>query len=551
MREPLGGVIHFVWVKLSINPYWLNDAEAEPHASASPFPLRRPLSPDLYLVPLRSPLGPEPDSEPRWLTDTLLFHFQRCSRRAFLDLYEDGSHRDQPSDYLLKLRRDSIAYRQAIFSEEPVQQPHYASGDWLIGASATLDLMAQGAERIAQGVLIVPGAAGFQLVSTPDLLIKRPGRSRFGNWLYVPADIKLGKRPKRDYQITAAFHAQVLALVQEAWPEESWLILRDNRYHAVKLEDFVPRMLEVLRDCLQSLQAADQKPEVFIAHNRCDLCHWFGYCYETAIAEQHLSLLPGVTPSRYAQLQKLKITDLETLAAASPSRLAILPGFGIQVAQKLVYQAQAVLHNRAIAHSLSEDDQFPLLPDDVPTRDVELYFDIEAAPEQNLVYLHGVLVVDRVNQTETFHPLLAETLEAEQQVWEDLLALLRRYPDAPVYHFCPYEAQTVQRLAAQYGTPQDEVVLLLERFVDLHHYVTQTVTLPVESYALKHIARWIGFEWRDSEANGAQSICWYDQWATTGDRAYLEAILRYNEDDCRATYHLKEWLVDFAQQFWQ
>ncbi|MBD0363688.1 MAG: ribonuclease H-like domain-containing protein, partial [Coleofasciculus sp. C3-bin4] len=46
---------------------------------------------------------------------------------------------------------------------------------------------------------------------------------------------------------------------------------------------------------------------------------------------------------------------------------------------------------------------------------------------------------------------------------------------------------------------------------------------------------------------GSQCVCLYDQWLKTGDRSLLDVILRYNEDDCRATYHLKNWLVDFLQ----
>ncbi|MEL6385615.1 MAG: TM0106 family RecB-like putative nuclease, partial [Cyanobacteria bacterium J06626_18] len=111
-------------------------------------------------------------------------------------------------------------------------------------------------------------------------------------------------------------------------------------------------------------------------------------------------------------------------------------------------------------------------------------------------------------------------------------------------------AQTVRRLAEQYGTIID-IDELLSRFVDIHKRIVDAVTLPIESYALKHIARWIGFEWRDSEANGAQSICWYNEWLTTGDRTYLDAILRYNEDDCRATYYVKRWLAEFAKPYWQ
>ena len=227
-----------------------------------------------------------------------------------------------------------------------------------------------------------------------------------------------------------------------------------------------------------------------------------------------------------------------------------MPGFGDTVAEKLVHQAQATCQGQAIART--HNHQFPLKPADLPTAEVELYFDIEAAPDVNLIYLHGVLVVDHRRQTEVFHPLLAETLDAEQQAWLQFLAVVQRYPQAPIYHFCPYEAQTVRKLSQQYGSlPAGDLDVLLDRFVDIHRCVTEAVTLPVESYALKHIARWMGFQWRDTGANGAQSICWYNDWLETGDRAHLEAILRYNEDDCRATYHVRQWLSEFAQPWWQ
>jgi len=88
---------------------------------------------------------------------------------------------------------------------------------------------------------------------------------------------------------------------------------------------------------------------------------------------------------------------------------------------------------------------------------------------------------------------------------------------------------------------------VLSRFVDVYEQLTQSVALPVESYALKAIARWLGFEWREKEASGAKCIYWYDQWLETGDRTLLEIIQSYNEDDCRATRRVKDWLVNFFQ----
>ncbi|GAB4378024.1 MAG: TM0106 family RecB-like putative nuclease [Elainellaceae cyanobacterium] len=526
---------------MSVSPHRPNVTEAEGIHPAS-----------LLLVPdnLRSLLTLPPEVNPNglWITDELLFNYQRCQRRAYLDAYEDKGRRDSPSDYLLKLRRDSIAHQSEIVGQESAHKPDYPRYDWLTGAEATRRLMQQGVERIVQGVLHVILENGMHLVSCPDLLIKQPGQSLFGDWTYVPMDIRLGKRPKMDYQVAASFHAFVLAGVQGMWPETSWLMLRQRGAYAVSLVDMLPRMQEILQNCIVSLLQPEE-PEVFIAHNRCDLCQWLSHCYSIAQTKQHLSLLPGVTPSRYAYLKELGLTVLEDLATANPKLLEPLPGFGAQVAHRLIRQAQSMLNNQALPDFIFPDaSPFPLLSvEELPTAAVELYFDIEAAPEQNLVYLHGVLVVDRQQQTETFYALLADTQEDEQRVWEEFLELVWQYPTAPIFHFCPYEVQTVKRLAEQYGTPSDWVEPLVSRFVDLHERVTRVAILPVESYALKPIARWVGFDWRNPDANGAQSICWYAQWMATGDRSFLEAILHYNEDDCRATYWVKNWLVEFCQ----
>ena len=483
-----------------------------------------------------------------WITSDVLFHYQRCSRRGYLDIYGDAQLRDAPSDYLLKLREDSIAHRRSVMADYVPCYPVYAREDWATGGAATQALMSQGVEAIAGGVLLAETTLGdMQLVSQPDLLVKLPGWSRWGDWIYAPIDIKLGKKPKLDYQIVAVFHAYVLSQVQGIWPRESWLALRNGHYFAVDLDRQLPKFQEVMNACLADL-SRDTAPEVFIAHSRCDLCHWYSDCYQQAQETQHLSLLPGVTPARYEYLKAHHLTTVQALAAASPRRLTPLPGFGESVAEKLVHQAQALLGNRAIART--QAGFFPLEPEDLPCAEVELYFDIEAAPDQNLIYLHGVLVVDHGSQRETFYPLVAETAHQEQQAWEAFLELVHQYPGAPIYHFCPYEAQTVRKLGQQYGVSEAILAPLLERFFDVHKSITEGVTLPIESYALKHIARWIGFNWRDQGANGAQSICWYNAWLETGDRAYLEAILRYNEDDCRATYRIKDWLVQFAQLLW-
>lgn len=483
------------------------------------------------------------------LTDDLLLHYKRCKRRAFLDTYGDLNLQDQEQDFLKKLRRDSHAHQQAILAKEVHYSPDYQRGDWQAGAKATWELMQQGKERISQAVLLMQTEQGVTLLSRPDLLIKEPGQSVFGDWMYVPISIKLGRRPKPEYQIVTAFSAHLLAVAQGICPSSAWLILRNQDFYAVKLERWLPLMEAILSECLETL-LSHQEPEVFISRQRCGLCRWYSSCYAIASSNQHLSLLPGVTPTRYRDLQALGVTTVKSLATTSISTLETV--VISEIAASLIQQAQSTDQNKAILcqQHLSDTNtpSFLKKANIFSTASVELYFDIEAEPELQLDYLLGILVVDHRNNTETFYGFLAETCQDEASIWQRFLDLVTFYPDAPIFHFSDYEVETVKRLFKLYknNTPQP-IKHLLSRFVDVHQQVMDSVTLPVESYSLKHLARWLGFEWRDSGITGQECVCLYDKWLETGDRSLLEIILRYNEDDCRATHHLKHWLVNFLQ----
>jgi len=524
------------------------------------------------------------------MTAELLLQYQRCNRRPFLDRHGDLALKDAPSELLLKLQQDKFEHRQSVLAERIYQQPQHSKENWQAGAAATWQLMQQGVEQIYRGVIIARTSEDVTLLSRPDLLIKQPGRSIFGNWMYVPAQIELGKRPKLEYQIVAAFHGQALGMVQEATPDRAWLLLRRKEMYEVSLTRVLPQMQQIFAECVQAL-AAPQAPEVFISRQRCSLCRWYTYCYSVAKSQQHLSLVPGVTPNRYKELQALDLVTLESLAKANSFDLASLRGFDKKIAHQLVLQAQSVLENRPISlleeqgaggkkaegtegvskqRRLGAEEQRGQPTTNSPhptphtlyptpysssithhalrTTPIEIYFDIEAQPELNLDYMLGVLVVDRLKQTETFHSLLAETPSDEGTIWQQFLDIVGRYPQAPIFHFFSYEVDTIRRLARLYRTPSEQVRAIVDRCVDVYEQIAETVVLPIESYALKAIARWVGFEWRDPQAHGSQCIYWYDRWLTTGERSFLEAIERYNEDDCRATRLVKDWLENFIDR---
>ncbi|USR89717.1 TM0106 family RecB-like putative nuclease [Phormidium yuhuli AB48] len=484
------------------------------------------------------------------VSDDLLLYYQRCDRRAFLDVFGDSRQRDPLDQFLLKLRQDSRSHRREVLSQYHYQRPDWSGEDWYEGTQATLELMEQGVESIYRGVLAASWLPGVELVSKPDLFVRHPGSSRFGDWFYVPYDIRFGKRPKLDYQIVGAFHGLVLSQLQEVWPPTAWLVLRGRNPHGVDFLKRVPQMQQLLSDCIVSLRQP-QTPELFLSRQKCNLCHWYSFCHHAAQSQRHLSLIPGITPNRYSQLQGMGIDSLAALVETPRSQLKMVFGAeaGNQLAQQAIasYRQQALLRDGAITHLFQSPHNRWLAN---PQGAIEIHFDIEAEPDLDLDFLLGSLVIDHRHNRQTYYGFMAKSPQEEALVWQQFLELMESYPQAFIFHFCDYEVKTIQRLAKLYNTPKHRYQALINRCVDIHWWVTHLTLLPVESYALKPIARWLGFNWRNPQANGAQCICWYNEWLSEQKQDCLEAILEYNEDDCRATYTLKTWLTQFLKPYY-
>ena len=80
-----------------------------------------------------------------------------------------------------------------------------------------------------------------------------------------------------------------------------------------------------------------------------------------------------------------------------------------------------------------------------------------------------------------------------------------------------------------------------EQAVDLYFDVVLKITeWPTQDYSIKTLAKYLGFNWRDTHPSGAASIEWFHRWTKTGDKQILQQILEYNEDDCRATRVLRD-----------
>ncbi len=101
----------------------------------------------------------------------------------------------------------------------------------------------------------------------------------------------------------------------------------------------------------------------------------------------------------------------------------------------------------------------------------------------------------------------------------------------------------------RYGTREAEVDDLLRRgvLVDLLRAVRQGLRASVESYSIKKIEPFYGFERSIDLRDAGSSIVAFEQWLELGEGErpaadHLERIERYNEDDVVSNHRLRDWL---------
>src|SRR5439155_2549577 len=135
--------------------------------------------------------------------------------------------------------------------------------------------------------------------------------------------------------------------------------------------------------------------------------------------------------------------------------------------------------------------------------------------------------------------------QAFQQFVTWVVERRRQFPGAHVYHYAHYERAALLRLMGEHGTCEDEIDDLLrsDALVDLYQVTRQALRASVDSYSIKKVEALYGFA-RDADVRGgAESTVLFEQWLEIGEPSLLDAIARYNEEDCRSAAALHAWLL--------
>ena len=413
-------------------------------------------------------------------------------------------------------------------------------------AERTREAMRSGAEIIYQAVLF----DGERWRGYADFLERVPKPSKLGNWSYEVADTKLARRVKPYFLLQLCFYSELLATEQGTEPNEVHVVLGTHARESFRLAEFSAYYRSVKRR-FERMLAAGLTGTYPHPVEHCRLCHWQGHCDAQREADDHLSLVANMRRSQTTRLNEKGVETVAELARATAADRP--PRVGPRSFETLRHQAALQVEQRTSGHPTYEllepepERGFARLP---PPSPGDLYFDMEGDPffDLGLEYLFGVTSI--ADGEPRFRAFWATDGTQEKQAFEQfidfVLERLEHHPDLHVYHYAPYEPTALKRLMGLHATREDELDHLLrnEVFVDLYAVVRQGLRISQPSYSIKKLEAFYMAERETDVTEGGDSILAFEKFLDTRDRGLLEEIERYNDDDCRSTWLLHEWLLE-------
>ena len=400
------------------------------------------------------------------------------------------------------------------------------------GMAATRALMQQGVPYIYQGWLVVDDCSG-----RPDILERVPGKSVFGNWMYIPVDIKRGHDWKKEYKAQLTFYAVLLESIQGAFPAHADIINADGERLLFTPKEFLAEFQEIT-EAIERIRGGEI-PDPVYRKSCVDVSPWGKACFRLAQERNDIALIFNVDVRKLKLLRSFGVRTVDDATQLSVTELAgRAPGLTARALEAVKRQARSLKNNSVIIRN----------PFQNPTQGMEIHFDIESYPGDDMDYLYGFWMVDPITGEGTYRAFVARESHEEKTMWRAFLAWIETLPaEYTVYHYAAYESSRLTTLAKRYGDEENPwLARFHDRLVDLKEITRDTAVFPLYFYSLKTIGKFLGYAWTGDVSNGGDSVTAYESWLATHDESILQSIVAYNEHDVRATAHLLAWLTQYA-----
>ena len=427
--------------------------------------------------------------------------------------------------------------------------------------SKTLTAMEQGAQVIVQGALSHQGWAG-----RVDILRRVDVPSAIGDWSYEAVETKLARETKAGAILQLCLYSDLLTEVLGDAPEHMYVVapwseFEPQRYRFADYAAYFRKVKRSLRSAITNSGTEQTYPD---PKEHCEICRWREDCDKRRRDDDHLCLVAGISKLQINELKQQGIATAQELAGM-PLPLEWRPDRGSADAyDRIREQARVQVEARQTG-----ERKFELLPVEsgfglarLPEpSDGDVFLDLEGDPfvgEHGLEFLFGYLSAGKNGRIE-YHGDWAFSRADEKRAFENFIDFVMArwvtYPDLHIFHYAPYEPAALKRLMGRYATREEEVDQMLRAglFVDLYQVVRRGIRASVESYSIKQLEAFYEFERETAltDANAAvanlQANLELDDIPSISDETKT-TVRGYNQDDCRSTAFLRDWLETLRAQ---
>ena len=422
---------------------------------------------------------------------------------------------------------------------------------------ATLAAMRDGTEIIVQAAL-----KNDRWTGRADVLVRVDKPSDLGDWSYEIIDTKLARETKSGTVLQLCLYADLLESMQGVSPEFVYVVVPWTEFtkQPFRVADYAAFFRKAKQATEYATSETTSAPVYPDPKEHCDVCRWANRCDAKRRADDHLCLVANISKN---QINELQARGIQTAKALSELSLPLpwKPDRGSTASyEKATAQARIQVEAREEGTPKFElleclpNSGLSLLPEPL---EGDVFFDIEGNPfigKEGLEYLFGYYYRDAEGEMIRVEDWAFDRV-SEKAIFERFMDFVserrKHFPAMHIYHYAPYEPATLKRLMGRYATRETEVDDLLrgEVLVDLYSVVRNGIRASVESYSIKKLEQFYGFQ-RTTELRDANiALTALTVGLELNDVASISdetkaIVASYNDDDCRSTEALRDWLEE-------
>ena len=179
-----------------------------------------------------------------------------------------------------------------------------------VSTAATLRAMKAGAPVIAQAAFQADQWGG-----RADVLLRVEKASALGPWSYEVVDTKLAQETKGGTVLQLCLYSDLLAKAQGLAPELAYVVTPETAfvpqpYRLAAFAAYYRRVGQHLQEAVQG-NTDEGYPD---PNPHCDVCRWRQHCDDKRHADDHLSLVAGISKVQIGELGKHDVTSTASLA---------------------------------------------------------------------------------------------------------------------------------------------------------------------------------------------------------------------------------------------